>query len=131
MLERNEYLESIRKGSFGETNSTTSHEELFQNNCLRPILKFQNDLFIHFFISYARRNKGVFFKLSLENKNKYIEKAIQSDIVFRNQLIGLIVGLFTIDEFKEYIKNSSDFNKRIVAMLVERWKSQLQLLNEN
>ena len=58
----------------------------------------------------------------------YIETAIQRDIKFRNSLKGIIIGLFTITEYKEYIQNSSNINKRMMNLLIERLKSQVQLL---
>lgn len=129
MLDRDNKLEIIREKNIGEISKEISHEELFQNTTLRPILKFQNDILIHIFINYATKNKSVFFSLSNEDKINYIEKTTSTDYVFRNQLIGLIVGLFTIKEFCEYIKNSSNLNKRMINMLTERLKSQIHLLN--
>ena len=49
------------------------------------------------------------------------------DIKFRNALKGMIIGLFTIDEYAKYINNSSSLNKRMMGMLIERLKSQIQL----
>jgi len=131
MKERDSNIQKLRGVSLGKTMDTISPEELFQNNTLRPILKFQNDLLIELFIVYATKNKNVFFSLSIEKKNIYIEKATSADTAFRNQLIGVIVGLFSIEEYLEYAKNSSNLNKRIITMLIERWKSQLQLLDKN
>jgi hypothetical protein len=51
---------------------------------------------------------------------------VQKDIKFRNALKGMISGLFTISE-EIYTNNSSNLNKRIMSMLVERLKSQVQL----
>ena len=130
-MKRDNLINSIRGEALGKKMDTISPEELFQNNILRPILKFQNDLLIELFIVYATKNKNVFFSLSIEKKNIYIEKATTSDIAFRNQLIGVIVGLFSVEEYLEYAKNSSNLNKRIITMLIERWKSQLQLLDKN
>jgi hypothetical protein len=131
METRNLKILQIREKLFGSITNPISPEELFQNNTLRPILKFQNDLLMELFIVYATKNKNVFFSLSIEKKNIYIEKATTSDIAFRNQLIGVIVGLFSVEEYLEYAKNSSNLNKRIITMLIERWKSQLQLLDKN
>lgn len=130
-MKRDNLINSIRGEALGKKMDTISPEELFQNNILRPILKFQNDLLIELFIVYATKNKNVFFSLSIEKKNIYIEKATTSDIAFRNQLIGVVVGLFSVEEYLEYAKNSSNLNKRIITMLIERWKSQLQLLDKN
>ena len=106
----------------------SSLEEVFQNKTLRPILKIQNDLFVAVFINYAIKQKNVFFSLPPEKKMTYIENVIQRDIKFRNSLKGIIIGLFTVDEYNEYIQNSSNLNKRMMNMLIERLKSQLQLL---
>ena len=59
-----------------------------------------------------------------------IENAIQKDIKFRNALKGMIIGLFTTEEYVVYIKNSSSLNKRMMVMLIERLKSQSQLFDE-
>lgn len=130
-MKRDNLIDSLRGEALGKIMDTISTEELFQNNTLRPILKFQNDLLMELFIVYAIKNKNVFFSLSIEKKNIYIEKATTSDIAFRNQLIGVIVGLFSVEEYLEYAQNSSNLNKRIITMLIERWKSQLQLLDKN
>ncbi len=58
----------------------------------------------------------------------YIENVIQRDIKFRNSLKGMIIALFTIEEYAEYITNSSNLNKRMMNLLIERLKSHAQLL---
>ena len=40
--------------------STTSTEERFQNETLRPILKLQNPLLLAVFHNYIEKRKGVF-----------------------------------------------------------------------
>lgn len=125
---RDERLLSIRGEILGNVNEQSSSEEAFQNRTLRPILKLQNDLFVQVFINYAIKQKNVFFTLSPEKKLAYIENVIQKDIKFRNSLKGIIIGLFTIDEYAEYIKNSSNLNKRMMNLLIERLKSNVQML---
>ena len=120
----------LRGGTIGSISPQSSGEEIFQNQTLRPILKLQNDLFIQVFINYAVKQKSAFFTLTPEKKMSYIENVIQRDIKFRNSLKGMIIGLFTVDEYAEYIKNSSNLNKRMMNLLIERLKSQVQLLEE-
>jgi hypothetical protein len=100
---------------------------LFQNQVLRPILKLQNDLFVASFNNHLGKNRIDFNAFSVEKKLTTIENAIQKDIKFRNALKGMIIALFTIDEYAQYIKNSSSLNKRMMGMLIERLKSQVQL----
>ena len=131
MEARDNHVLEIRGEALGTITNQSSNEEVFQNKTLRPILKLQNDLFIAVFINYAVKQKGVFFSLSPEKKMAYIENVIQRDIKFRNSLKGMIFGLFTVDEYNEYIQNSSNLNKRMMNMLIERLKSQVQLFDQS
>jgi hypothetical protein len=60
----------------------------------------------------------------------YIENAIQRDMKFRNSLKGMIIGVFSVEEYKHYIKNSSALNKRMMHIVIQRIKSQVMLLEE-
>ncbi len=101
--------------------------ERFQNETLRPIIKLQNDLFIAVFKNYIEKYKSVFYVLPLEKKMDYIENAVQKNIKFRNSLKGMVIGQFTVDEYELYIQNSSSLNKRIMNIIIERLKDQVQL----
>lgn len=96
---------------------------------MRPILKLQNELFIETFKNYAIKQKNTFFDLAPDKKEKYIENAIQKDLKLRNIMKGMIIALFTIDEYKNYINNSSNLNKRMMNLLIERLKSQVMLID--
>ena len=128
MEARDNHVLEIRGEALGTITNQSSNEEVFQNKTLRPILKLQNDLLITVLINYAVKQKGVFFSLSPEKKMAYIENVIQRDIKFRNSLKGMVFGLFTVDEYNEYIQNSSNLNKRMMNMLIERLKSQIQVI---
>ena len=114
-----------------QINEFMSEDERFQNETLRPILKLQNDLFILVFKNYIRKHKNVFLDLSFERQLAYIENAIQKDVKFRNSLKGMVIGMFSIQEYEQYMKNSSALNKRMMNMLIERLKNQMQLLTED
>ncbi|TRX00037.1 glyoxalase [Flavobacterium gawalongense] len=131
MNQRDTFLKEFRGQTIGSVTTQSSSEESFQNEVLRPILKLQNDLFIASFINYVAKNKADFYSHSVEKKLSVIENAIQKDIKFRNALKGMIIALFTADEYAEYIKNSSSINKRMMSMLIERLKSQVQLFEIN
>jgi hypothetical protein len=127
---REHLISTLRGETLGEINSQTSVEELFQNQTLRPILKLQNELYIELFINYILKNKAQFSQFTVEKKLDYIENSILNDNKFRNLLIGTTIGLLQIEEYKLYSKNASALNKRIITMLIERLKSQVQLLDE-
>ena len=112
MEARDTHVLELRGETFGTINNQSSSEEIFQNMTLRPILKTQNDLFIQVFINYAIKQKSVFFSLTPEKKMMYIENVIQRDIKFRNSLKGMIIALFTLDEYAEYIRISSNLTAK-------------------
>jgi hypothetical protein len=127
MNQRDVFLKEFRGETIGSVTDQSSSDEVFQNEVLRPILKLQNDLFIASFANHVAKNKIDFSAFSVEKKLAMIENAIQKDIKYRNALKGMIIGLFTADEYAQYIKNSSSLNKRMMGMLIERLKSQVQL----
>lgn len=131
MDQRDTFLKEFRGETIGTITDQSSSDELFQNQVLRPILKLQNDLFIASFINHLGKNRIDFDAFSVEKKLATIENAIQKDIKFRNALKGMVIALFTLDEYALYIKNSSSLNKRMMGMLIERLKSQVQLLELN
>ena len=127
METRDAFIISLRGETIGLVNPSSSSDEKFQNQTLRPILKLQNDLFVEVFKNHISKHKNDFYLYSVEKKLQFIENTIQKDIKFRNALKGIVIGLFTIDEYTTYIQNSSSLNKRMMNMLIERLKSQVQL----
>ena len=130
MEARDNNVLELRGETLGAITNQSSAEEIFQNRTLRPILKLQNDLFIQVFINYAVKQKNVFFSLTPDKKMAYIENVIHRDIKFRNSLKGMIIAFFTLEEYAEYIQISSNLNKRMMNILIERLKSQLQLIEQ-
>lgn len=104
---------------------TTTSEEKFQNLTLRPVLKLQNDLYLLLFINFAIRQNADFNLLSTEKKNLFIEKSLKNDLVLKNTFIGMTIGMFTLEEMEIYNSETKVFNKRIITMLIERLKSQI------
>jgi hypothetical protein len=127
MSARDQFLAAFRGEMQGTVNAQSSADEFFQNETLRPILKLQNDLFIEAFRNYITKSKTDFYHFNVEKKLHFMEHSIQRDIKFRNSLKGIVIGLFTVEEYTRYIQNSSDLNKRMMSMLIERLKNQVQL----
>ncbi len=127
METRDQFLNDFRGEMIGTVNAQSSADEFFQNQTLRPILKLQNDLFVEIFKNYITKSKTDFHHFSIEKKMQFIEHSIQRDIKFRNSLKGAVIGLFTVEEYNRYIQNSSDLNKRMMSMLIDRLKNQVQL----
>ena len=107
-----------------------SVEERFQNETLRPILKLQNPLFLAVFHNYIEKRKEVFYSLGLEKKLNYIENSLNRDQKFGDSIKGMVIGLFTMEEYNAYSRNSSALNKRMMSMVIERLKDQVQLFEQ-
>ncbi|WP_055444786.1 hypothetical protein [Lacinutrix himadriensis] len=107
-----------------------SSDERFQNLVLRPIAKLQVPLFIEVFKNYAKKHKNVFYELSIEKRILYIENALQKDMKLRNALKGMMIGLFTTEEYLIYIKNSSALNKRMMSIVKAQLIGNIQLLDK-
>lgn len=131
MTSRKFDLKSIRPEILSTTiNDDMSTDERFQNQVLRPVIKFQNDLLIEVFRNYVHKHKNVFYDLSLEKRIDYIENAVQKDMKLRNSMKGMIIGLFTVEDYLIYIENSSALNKRMMNIVKERLLSHIQLFEK-
>ncbi len=101
--------------------------EYFQNQVIRPILKFQNELFL---LSFRESKQFQQHMNKVDKTNRlFIEQAIADFIntnnSFKNRMYGYILGLMTTKEFGEYLEGESEYNKRIRTMLVKRVHGQL------
>jgi hypothetical protein len=128
MNSRDSFLNEFRGPTLGQNTTQSSEEEVFQNTTLRPILKLQNDLIVLVFQNYVNQIKLPFNGFTVEKKMSSIATIISKDIQLQNTLKGIVIGLFTTEEYHHYSKTISNSNKRIKGMLIERLQSQLQLL---
>ena len=100
-----------------------SEEEKFQNNILRPIIKLQHNLILSYFEHYLKQNKVNFNELNSTKKKAVTHQLFKTNVRFKIEMRGLIIGLLTFDEFEEYLKLSSNLNKRINNMIEGRVNS--------
>lgn len=105
--------------------NASSVAEQFQNRTLRPILKLQHDLLIEIFKQYIIRRKGTFHKLSAPKQLDYIESSIRKDLRFKNLLVGVITGHFTLAEWNLFTQEESELTKRMTNLLVQRLQSSV------
>ena len=104
----------------------SSDVEIFQNQVLRPILKLQNEIYLMLFQDYAVCKISDFNALQTDKKIIFIEQSLWKDQALRNIFIGMTIGMFTAEEMKTYIPDKNVFYKRIIMLLTERLKSQME-----
>jgi hypothetical protein len=98
---------------------TTTEIEKFQNQVLRPILKFQHSL-----LEIEVENNPLIEKLLMKElssiKKRLLIKGIISKPELKNQLLGQITGLLTNSEYLFYFSKKKEIDKRIFSMLMDR-----------
>lgn len=106
----------------------TSVEETFQNLTLRPVIKMQHALLIAIFRNYMDLKKVSFKELLHEKRIEFIQNSFKRDVLFKNELKGIIIGQFTVNEYETYITLSNDLNKRMMNMIKERLINSMEEL---
>lgn len=94
--------------------------ESFQNTVIRPILKFQNQLLNLLVLERVTNLNSRFNLLSNEEQEAFILSNVKKDIALRNQLIGIVLAFFTLEDFQVYSLYNKELSKRIVEMIVQR-----------
>lgn len=105
---------------FDEEGLAKTKEEAFQNDVLRPVIKLQHDLLIQLFKSKVKAINIQLERMNSVEKQQWIQNYIQKEIGLRNLIIGLVVGLFELEELEIYLDHSSNLNKRIIQIVTKR-----------
>lgn len=104
----------------GIVNDNTLPLEKFQNVTLRPIIKMQHNLLFLLFEEYQTKRKVDFNNLSMEKRKDFITHNLKRDLKFKNLVVGCVIGNFTDDELTFYLRQSSELQKRITNIVIER-----------
>lgn len=108
-----------------ENLGSTKALEIFQNNSLRPILKFQNDALVHVFLLDLRSKKIDLKTFNTKKRLLLIDTHLRTNSNLRQLLLGMVIALLSIDEMEFYNSVYKELNKRIFSMLKVRLKDQL------
>jgi hypothetical protein len=103
----------------------TSTEESFQNNTLRPIIKFQHEIIMIIVEHSINKYSKDFSSLSIEKKMLKVESIFKTNSQLKNELRGIITGLFSKEEYELYNTIRNEVNKRIIQIIKERFLSTL------
>ena len=100
--------------------SGTLKFERFQNESIRPIIKMQHDILIIMFQNYLIKKKLDFTALEEVKQKEHINSIVTNDIVFKNLIIGVVIGQFSKIELNFFFKNSVELKKRIIQIIKYR-----------
>lgn len=122
-VDRGEAITGLRL-QLGLESGNSTDEEVFQNEVLRPILKFQNEIILAIFRDYIDRKKINLKQLTSFTRRELVQNCLSKDIAFKNSLKGCVIGFLTKEELGFYLNNQKNLNKRLISMLRERILSQ-------
>ena len=125
-MDRNKSISSILPALNIEENGTKSTEESFMHSTLRPILKFQHTLIVSLFTAEVHLNHEMLSgaNSTATEKRTYLTDFLQKNNKLKQQLIGVIVGLFSSDELITYLSMRKVVDKRITDMIITRYLSE-------
>lgn len=104
----------------------TTKIERFQNETLRPVIKMQHKIIMLFFKNCLLNRKIRVTELSEKERLKTINNFFGKDVKFKNQLLGLIIGHFSEEEFQFYLQSYSEINRRIIQITTQRLRDSIQ-----
>lgn len=100
--------------------SNTKDIESFQNKVIRPIIKSLSALLLDYFYNYALLKRFNIANATLVEKDKFVTTTFLKDNQFKNELKGIVIGHFTIEEYSFYKNSSKQINKRIFNIIRQR-----------
>ena len=123
MADRTELLEFRPLIPTIETSLMMSPEEVFQNETLRPILKYQHALLLQIFEHYLQERRMNLTKMAQKQRLDWVKNTIQKDIALSNLLLGSVIGHFTGTELSTYLQHEKSLRKRIKSLIIQRIQS--------
>ena len=99
--------------------------ELFQNEVLRPILKMQHDIILKTFHNHIEKSSIKWTQLIQIKKLKCVNDQLSKNLQIKHLIIGLIVGHLNDLEINQYLRNTKEYNKRIILMAKQRIQSTI------
>lgn len=120
-MKRDKYLVNLRPviNSINAEFSISEHEK-FQNEVIRPIIKFQNNLIVKIFKNYTLKKKINLKSLSAKNKLEKITSILKNDRILIFELKCIIIAFFTTTEYEKYTSMKPEINKRLIQIIRER-----------
>ncbi|TDB63990.1 glyoxalase [Arundinibacter roseus] len=99
--------------------------EKFQNEVWRPILKYQHDRLEALFQQHISKYRIDLSSMPETDRKRYVGKMFQKDVPLRNQLLGVIFGLMTAEEWQLFVTMEKDLSRRLHDLLIQRIQSML------
>lgn len=97
-----------------------TREEDFQNKILRPIIKMQSDLLIAHLHNQLKTSKIHLDQLPDLKKEAALTDLFTKNQSFKREIIGMVIGDFTLVEYEIYLGCTKEINRRISQIVLNR-----------
>ena len=100
----------------------------FLHQSLRPVLKLQNPLLLACLRQHLHDHRLALGPLDEQARREAIDRQVRQHAPLKHALIGLVTGLLTAGEYAFYLAHRSEINRRLVALLTQRFHTQTEQL---
>lgn len=104
--------------------NVVSAAEKFQNEVIRPIIKMQSDLLFAHLNQQLITSKIQLDQLPDAKKEQTLTSLFDKNQAFKREVLGMVIGQFSVEEYSEYVKMQKEMNRRIVQIVLNRVLSQ-------
>jgi hypothetical protein len=122
--ERDRLLTSIRPKIPVNTEESRPVER-FQHAVLRPVLKLLNPVILDLVAHTLSKYGTGFTSMDRPDQISRLENLLGQDSRLKRTLLGMAMGHFTEDEFALYLQHSGEIRRRMVELVTERARSQI------
>jgi hypothetical protein len=106
----------------------TFHLHTFHHRTLRPVLKLQNAVLLDLCAAYCTERRSSFLQQSRAQQQAFVGAALKRDAALRNQVLGIVVGVFSREERHDYLAHRTELAKRILELAAKRVADQMEQL---
>ena len=124
MTDRDRRLSALRPAVSANLEGVSSDIEAFLHGTLRPVLKLQNDTLLALVAHDARKRVPGLAAFAPDDRERRLVQMLQKDSRLKRMLLGVVLGALRSDELAFALAHEAEVRRRIVALLVERVRSQ-------
>ena len=103
-------------------------KEAFQNEVLRPIVKFQAPTIAALYRAYLIKMKVNLNELTVTDFKASVRRDLTKNRSLSDAMAGLIMGLMTKAELNYYLAHRKEIGKRLVSIISQRLIDQFYLV---